>query len=58
MAQNPSDPVKFVLVDDSDEEMEEPQLTRKRARSKDGEGSSKRTRFETGEPSQSEVQTK
>ena len=58
VVRNPPSPVKFVIVDDSEEDVEEPPLVRKRARSEDGEGSSKRPRFETGEPSLSEAKMK
>ena len=54
--QNPPSAATIIQVDESDEDVEESPLVRKRARSEDGEGSSKRPRFETGEPSMSGAQ--
>ena len=51
------DPVNVIQVDDSEEELVESPLVRKRARSEDVEESSKRLRFEAGEPSMSDAWT-
>ena len=58
-AQTPPNSVNIAIVnlEESEEEMEEEStLSRKRARSDDGEGSFKRSRFEAREPSVAEVQ--